>query len=87
MYQATIAPQPTATSVPIVVDNNTSRAVTQVDISGTAKDPTGKIVGIGSSHGTSPPVIQPGEWALAAISFPSAARLSTSDTMSFNVKA
>ncbi|MBO0732088.1 MAG: hypothetical protein J2P57_22700, partial [Acidimicrobiaceae bacterium] len=43
--------------------------------------------GIGSSHGTSPPVIQPGEWALAAISFPSAARLSTSDTMSFNVKA
>lgn len=85
VYQAPISPQQNGTIVPIVLDNNTSKAVAHVDISGTAKDPTGKIVGSGNSQGTEPSVIQPGQWALAFIYFESAGGLAANDTMSFNV--
>lgn len=68
-----------------MLDNNSSKGVAHVDISGTAKDPTGKIVGSGDSQGTSPSVIKPGQWALAFIYFQSADGLTSSDTMSFNV--
>lgn len=61
VYQAPISPQQNGTVVPIVLDNNSSKAVAHVDISGTAKDATGKIVGSGSSQGTSPSVINPGQ--------------------------
>jgi len=86
VYQAPISPQQGGgTSVPIVLDNNSSKAVAHVNISATAKDATGKIVGSGSSQGTAPSVIQPGEWTLAYIFFGSAPDLSSSDTLSFTV--
>lgn len=68
-----------------MLDNNTSKGVAHVDISGTVKDPTGKIVGSGDSQGTSPSVIKPGQWALAFIYFQSGDGLASNDTMSFNV--
>jgi hypothetical protein len=85
VYQAPISPQQNGTVVPIVLDNNSSKAVAHVDISGTAKDASGKIVGSGDSQGTSPSVIMPGQWALAFIYFQSGDGLSSSDTMSFSV--
>lgn len=85
VYQAPISPQQNGTAVPIVLDNNSSNAVAHVDISGTAKDATGKIVGSGDSQGTSPSVIKPGQWALAFIYFQSGNGLSSSDKMSFSV--
>lgn len=85
VYQAPISPQQNGTLVPIVFDNNTSKAVAHVDFSATAKDPTGKIVGSGDSQGTEPSVIQPGQWALAYIYFESAGDLAANDTMTFNV--
>jgi hypothetical protein len=85
VYQAPISPQQNGTAVPIVLNNNSSKAVAHVDISGTAKNAAGKIVGSGSSQGTYPSVIEPGQWALAFIYFQSAEGLSPSDTMSFSV--
>ena len=86
VYQAPISPQQNGTVVPIVLDNNSSTAVAHVDISGAAKDASGKIVGSGDSQETSPSVIKPGQWALAFIYFQSGVNLSSSDTISFNVK-
>ena len=85
VYQAPISPQQNGTAVPIVLNNNSSKAVAHVDISGTAKNAAGKIVGSGSSQGTYPSVIKPGQWALAFIYFQSGDGLDSSDTMSFNV--
>jgi preprotein translocase subunit SecG len=85
VYQAPISPQQNGTIVPIVLDNNSSKAVAHVDISGTAKDAAGKIVGSGASQGTYPSVIKPGQWALAFIYFQSSDGLAPSDTMSFSV--
>jgi hypothetical protein len=85
VYQGPISPQQSGTVVPIVLDNNSSKAVAHVDISSTAKDASGKIVGSGDSQGTSPSVIKPGQWTLAYIYFEPATSLSSSDTLSFNV--
>jgi hypothetical protein len=71
VYQAPISSSPNGTSVPIVFRNNTKAGVAHVDISATATDMTGKIVGSGSSQGTSPSVVQPGQWAYAYIFFQS----------------
>ena len=86
VYQAPIFAQQNGTVVPIVLDNNSSNAVAHVDIGGTAKDASGKIVGSGDSQGTSPSEIKPGQWALAFIYFQSGDNLSPSDRLSFNVK-
>jgi hypothetical protein len=85
VYQAPISPQQNGTTVPIVFVNETSSGVAHVDISGTAKNPKGEIVGSGSSQGTDPSTIQPGQWALAYIFFESAGGLSSSDKMTFSV--
>lgn len=85
VYQAPISPQQYGTTVPIVLANNSSKAVAHVDISGTAKNAAGKIVGSGASQGTFPSVIKPGQWALAFIFFESGNELDPSDTMSFRV--
>ncbi len=86
VYQAPISAQQNGTVVPIVLDNNSSHAVAHVDISGTAKDASGKVVGSGDSQGTSPSEIKPGQWTLAFIYFQSGDNLSPSDRLSFNVK-
>ena len=84
VYQAPIQPQSTGTSVPIVFRNNTSAAIAHVDISATAKDPTGKIVASGASQGTDPSTVQPGQWAFAFIFFESGTDLAPNDTLSFS---
>jgi hypothetical protein len=71
VYQAPISPQPSGTSVPIVFRNDTDAGVAHVNISASATDATGKIVGSGSSQGTDPSVVQPGQWAYAFIYFQS----------------
>jgi hypothetical protein len=84
VYQAPIQPQPTGTSVPIVFRNNTSAAIAHVDVSATAKDPTGKIVASGASQGTDPSTVQPGQRAFAFIYFESGTDLTSNDTLSFS---
>jgi hypothetical protein len=84
VYQAPIQPQSVGTSVPIVFRNNTSAAIAHVDVSATAKGPTGKIVASGSSQGTDPSTVQPGQWAFAYIYFESGTELAASDTLSFS---
>jgi hypothetical protein len=84
VYQAPIQPQSVGTSVPIVFRNNTSAAIAHVDISATAKDPAGKIVASGSSQGTDPSTVQPGQWAFAYIYFQPGTELAANDTLSFS---
>ena len=83
VYQAPIQPKSVGTAVPIVLRNNTSAAVAHVEVSATAKDQGGKIVASGSSQGTDPSTIQPGQWALAFIYFEPGSALSSADTLSF----
>jgi hypothetical protein len=89
VYQAPIQiqPQSVGTSVPIVFRNNTRAAIAHVDISATAKDPGGKIVASGSSQGTDPSAVQPGQWAFAFIYFESGTALAANDTLSFGFQS
>lgn len=87
VYQAPIQPKSVGTVVPIVLRNNTSAAVAHVEVSATAKDQGGKIVASGSSQGTDPSTIQPGQWALAFIYFEPGSALSTVDTLSFTFQS
>jgi hypothetical protein len=70
-----------------VFRNNTSAAIAHVQVSGTAKDPTGKIVASGSSQGTDPSTVQPGQWAFAFIYFEPGSKLSGTDRLSFSEQA
>jgi hypothetical protein len=87
VYQAPIQPQSVGTSVPIVFRNNTSGAIAHVDVSATAKDLTGKIVASGSSQGTDPSTVQPGQRAFAYIYFQSGTTLAANDTLSFTFQS
>jgi len=87
VYQAPIQPKSAGTVVPIVLRNNTSAAVAHVEVSATAKGMGGKIVASGSSQGTDPSTIQPGQWALAFIYFEPGSALSTADTLSFTFQS
>ena len=87
VYQAPIQPQSVGTSVPIVFRNNTSAAIAHVDVSATAKDPRGKIVASGSSQGTDPSTVQPGQWAFAYIYFEPGTALASNDTLSFKFQS
>jgi hypothetical protein len=70
-----------------VFRNNTSAAIAHVDISATANDPRGKIVASGSSQGTDPSTVQPGQWAFAYIYFESGTALAANDTLSFGFQS
>jgi hypothetical protein len=87
VYQAPSQPQSVGTSVPIVFRNNTSATIAHVDVSATAKNPRGKIVASGSSQGTDPSAVQPGQWAFAYIYFESGTALASSDTLSFTFQS
>ena len=87
VYQAPIQPQSGGTSVPIVFRNNTSAAIAHVKVSATAKDPAGKIVASGSSQGTDPAAVQPGQWAFAYIYFEPRTELAANDTLSLSGQA
>jgi hypothetical protein len=73
--------------VPIVLRNNTGAAVAHVEISATATAQGGKIAASGSSQGTDPSTIQPGQWALAFVYFEPGSALSADDTLSFTFQS
>ena len=79
VYQAPIQLQSNGTSVPIVFRNNTGAAIAHVDVSAAAKNPAGKIIASGSSQGTDPSAVQPGQWAFAYIY--------NNDTLSFTFQS
>jgi hypothetical protein len=56
-------------SVNLVVRNNTSAVVGEINVSGTARDDTGALVGSGSSQGFQPKVVAPGEIAFGYVYF------------------
>jgi hypothetical protein len=87
VYQAPIQPKPVGTLVPVVLRNNTSAAVAHVQVSATAKDQGGKIVASGSSQGTDPSAIEPGQWALAYIYFEPGSALTPDDMLSFTFQS
>jgi hypothetical protein len=87
LYRAPIQLQSGGTSVPIVFRNNTSAAIAHVDVSATAKDSGEKIVASGSSQGTDPSTVEPGQWALAYIYFESGTALNAHDTLSFTFQS
>jgi len=56
-------------SVPVAVRNNTGRAVTAVEVQGSARDSSGALVGSGSSQGLEPAAIAPGEIGIGYVFF------------------
>ena len=56
-------------SVPVIVRNRTSEAVSSTIVSGTARDSSGSLIGSGESQGFEPAVIGPGEWAVGYVYF------------------
>lgn len=60
---------PDGGSVPVIVRNRTSEAVSFTLVSGTARDSSGSLIGSGESQGFEPAVIGPGEWAIGYVYF------------------
>lgn len=60
---------PDGGSVPVIVRNRTSEAVSFTVVSGTARDSSGSLVGSGESQGFEPAIIGPGEWAIGYVYF------------------
>lgn len=58
-------------AVNMVVRNNTSDAVGPIDVTGTARDDAGTLIGSGSSQGFEPQVVEPGEIAYGYVYFDS----------------
>lgn len=56
--------------MPVVVRNNTSETVGQIEVNGTARN-NGALVGSGELQTTEPNVLKPGEYALAYVDFQS----------------
>jgi len=56
-------------SVGVVVRNNTSTALTNIEVNGTARNADGALAGSGSSQGFEPAVLKPGEWGFGYIYF------------------
>jgi hypothetical protein len=84
VYHAPIAADENGTAVPLVFRNHTKAAVSHVDISASATDTAGKIVASGSSQGTAPAVVEPGQWAYGYIYFSPGTALAATDKLSFS---
>lgn len=56
-------------TVPVVVRNNTSDAVQDIEINGTARGADGSLAGSGSSQGFEPAILKSGEWGFGYIYF------------------
>ena len=54
-------------TVPVVVRNRTDTVLAGVEVSGTARDGAGKLMGSGSSQGFAPELVNPGEWAFGYV--------------------
>lgn len=66
-----IAPNAGGTTVQIAIRNNTADTITNIDVSGAAKDATGKIVGSGKSQGLKPTTVPAGGIALGYVYYSS----------------
>lgn len=60
-------PDPASGSVPVVIRNMTASPLTNLEVSGTARDGAGKLMGSGSSQGFAPELVNPGEWAFGYV--------------------
>jgi hypothetical protein len=58
-------------SVPVIVRNNEDEALTDIQVTGTAREANGVLAGSGSSQGFKPFTVQPGEWAMGYVYFSS----------------
>jgi hypothetical protein len=56
-------------SVPIVIRNRTSEALSTLAVSGTARGADGALIGSGASQGFAPELLEPGEWAFGYVYF------------------
>jgi hypothetical protein len=72
-------------SVSMIVRNNTSEPVGSIDVTGTARDAAGSLVGSGSSQGFEPAIVGPGEIAFGYVYFDS--DLPIDSTFEFSVSA
>jgi hypothetical protein len=72
-------------SVNMIVRNNTNVPIGAIDVTGTARDAAGSLVGSGSSQGFEPAVIAPGEIAFGYVFFDS--DLPADSTFEFSVSA
>lgn len=56
-------------TVPVVVRNNTDKALERIEVTGTARSVDGSLAGSGSSQGLQPAIVQPGEWTIGYVYF------------------
>ena len=54
-------------TVPVVVRNMTASPLAGIEVSGTARDGAGELMGSGSSQGFAPELVNPGEWAFGYV--------------------
>jgi len=64
-------PQSGNDSVPVIVRNRTSETLANIEVTGTARDAAGSLIGSGSSQGFAPDLVLPGEWAVGYVYFDS----------------
>ena len=58
-----------STKVAVVVRNNTSDTVSQIEAVGTGRNAAGTLTGSGRSQGFAPAILKPGEWAYGFVYF------------------
>jgi hypothetical protein len=58
-------------TVPVIVRNNTDKAVENIEVNGTARAADGSLAGSGSSQEFEPAILQPGEWGFGYVYFDS----------------
>lgn len=60
-------PDSGSSTVPVAIRNRTDQALSNLEVTGTARDAKGGLAGSGSSQGFAPETIQPGEWAVGYV--------------------
>ncbi|SEC07544.1 hypothetical protein SAMN04489844_1628 [Nocardioides exalbidus] len=58
---------PASGTVPVVIRNMTASPLANLEVSGTARDGAGNLMGSGSSQGFAPELVNPGEWAFGYV--------------------
>lgn len=88
VYSAPLQPDSSGfAEAPFVVRNNTSKPVTNVQVSTTVLSGSTVVASGQDDAGTNPIVLNPGEWALGYIDYDNAASLKPADTVQFSVQA
>ena len=64
-------PQSNQDSVPVIVRNRTSEPLAGIEVTGTARNAAGALVGSGASQGFAPELVLPGEWSVGYVYFDS----------------